>query len=519
MKKNRQSVQLVLLVPVFIFLGACTSIDFDYPREESYALDDTDDTFFGELVASALENRPANQSGFYPLISGINALSLRLLLAANAQESIDVQYYLIKNDATGLELVRELLNAADRGVRVRVLVDDVFTSGYDAGLSVLHDHPNTEIRITNPFNRGRMGRTFSALGNFSRINRRMHNKSFTVDNKMTIIGGRNIADEYFGARLDNNFADLDVLAIGPIVSDVSQMFDAYWNHPQALPIPAFISPPVDSEAAMTTLRAQLQSNLEFIRHTKYAQAVANTINDYFGGNLSNLEWAEYQLVYDTPDKMIGREEAGDGLITSSLIEQLNSAEERLFIVSPYFVPLDSGVEYLSELRNRGVDITILTNSLAANNQFSVHSGYAPSRKPLLENGIRIYEVKPNATVEGADFFAASGATVTLHTKSFLVDSREVFIGSFNFDPRSAYLNSEMGVLIRSEGLAALFEEITVEARLRNSYELFLNESNEIRWRGYDENDREIIYDKEPETSWFQRFSVGLIGLFPIDRQL
>lgn len=518
-RKMKQSVYTGLTVLLLFSLSNCSSIDFEYPRNESFALTDTDETFLGRETTTISQNKPADESGFYPLINGIDALAMRLVLASNAERTIDVQYYLIKDDITGLALVRELLNAADRGVRVRVLVDDVFTSGYDAGLSVLYGHPNFEIRITNPFNRGAMGRIFSSVGNFSRINRRMHNKSFTVDNKVTIIGGRNIADEYFGAREDNNFSDLDVLGIGPIVKDVSAMFDAYWNHPQALPIPAFITPPDDQEEAMTTLRSRLENNISAIRQSRYAEAVSKSMSDYFSGGFDILEWAEYQLVYDTPDKMISEEEAVDGLITSPLIEHLESAENQLYIISPYFVPLSSGVEYLAQLHEKGIDITILTNSLAANNQFSVHSGYAPSRKPLLESGIKIYEVKPNAEVSGAEFFTASGATATLHTKAFLIDDREVFIGSFNFDPRSAFLNSEMGVLISSEELARRFEENTVATRQRNTYELFLNDENQLRWRGYDENGREVIYDREPETSWFKRFSVGLISLFPIKRQL
>lgn len=478
------------------------------------------DTYLDTLISPVTDKATPEQSGFLPIIDGIDALALRLLLAQHAERSIDLQYYLIKDDTTGLALVKALLDAADRGVRVRVLVDDIFTRGYDAGLSALETHPNFEVRIINPFNRGALGRAYSSVTNFSRINRRMHNKSFTVDNRATIIGGRNIADEYFDAREDNNFNDLDVMAIGPIVHEVSAMFDLYWNHEQAQPVPAFIDPPTDIDAAMDTLRGRLTANITAIASSEYAEAVRKIMTDYFNPDLSGFEWAEYELVYDTPDKMISAEAAGDDMLGSILFEHLQTAESRLIIISPYFVPLDSGVDILSELQHRGVDISVITNSLATNNQLSVHSGYAPSRTPLLQNGIHLYEMKPDARVSSAEVFTGSGVTATLHAKTFLVDEQEVFIGSFNFDPRSAFINSEMGVLIYSPELAQHFSEASGASRLeKNTYTLFLNQDGKLRWRAINSNNEEVIYDKEPGTSWFQRFKVGFIGLFPIKHQL
>ena len=216
-----------LVLAATLAAGGCASIDFDYPRTPSYAYTDTDDTFYGESLGTLAASRPADVSGFYALTDGIDALASRLLLASRAERSIDLQYYLIKSDTTGKALIDELLQAADRGVRVRLLVDDVFTKGTDVGLAALDSHPNFEIRVFNPFYRGFGGRMRSGLTNFGRINRRMHNKSFTVDNKVTVIGGRNIADEYFGARGDAKFSDLDVLGVGPVVQDVSTMFDTY----------------------------------------------------------------------------------------------------------------------------------------------------------------------------------------------------------------------------------------------------------------------------------------------------
>ena len=493
-----------LIVLMLISAAGCATIDYDYPRSESYHLQDTSDTYWASLVEPEVAKHPSEQSGFYPMDDGVDALAARLLLAERAEKSIDLQYYLIKNDIVGRVLVYRLLQAADRGVRVRLLVDDMFTSGYDVGLAALHSHPNFEIRIFNPFHRGTAGRAQSALTGFGRINRRMHNKSFTVDNQITIIGGRNIADEYFGLREDAKFGDLDVVGVGPVVQDVADMFDTYWNHETALPVPAFVDELDDPEAALNELREQLALSLDEVRNSKYADAVRERYLRYIESDEPLFEWAPYALVVDSPDKGIkGKAEEAE-LITAPLIEELASAEEELVVVSPYFVPTKRGIESLTNLQNRGVDVIVITNSLAANNQFTVHGGYAPSRKPLLEAGVKIYEVRPDADVKGTEFIDASGAKATLHTKAFIVDEKDVFIGSFNFDPRSANLNTELGVIIRDPWLAEHYGE---------RFEVYLNEDGKLRWRGY-RGGEEVIYDKEPETTWGQRFMAGFARIIP-----
>lgn len=507
-----------LLTALALGLSGCASIDFDHPRGESYALTDTDDTSIGQSLAAADFDYPPEQSGFYPLSDGIDALAARIVLAERAERSIDVQYYLIKNDIVGRTFIAELLAAADRGVRVRLLVDDMFTSGYDVGLAALDSHPNFEIRIYNPFYRGTGGKVQSALKGFGRINRRMHNKSFTADNQITIIGGRNIADEYFGAREDKAFGDLDVLAVGPIVNEVSTMFDLYWNHETALPVPAFVKPLDDPEAALDALRERLAKANAEIANSDYANAVRWQVYDYIATEEELLQWSPYQLVYDTPDKGVKGRAAREDLITAPLVESLSRARDELIIVSPYFVPLKTGIEGLSGLAARGVEVTVITNSLAANNQFTVHAGYKPSRKPLLENGVTLYEVRPDAHVDGTEFIDASGATATLHTKAYLVDREQVFIGSFNFDPRSANLNTEMGVIIHDKELGELFASRLEEHYDEFAYRVFLDDKGRVRWRGNVEGE-EIVYEKEPLTGWWTRFKAGFAGLFPIKSQL
>jgi len=510
--------QYALTTVVLATLAGCASIDFDYPRTASIALVDTADTYLGTKRSSIEPDDVDGRSGFYPLQDGIDALTARLLLAERAGRSIDTQYYLIKTDTTGFAFTEALLRAADRGVRVRLLVDDVFTKGYDAGMAALDSHPNFEIRVFNPFLRGATGKVRSGLTDLARVNRRMHTKTFTVDNQVTIVGGRNIADEYFGAREDAKFGDLDVVGVGKIANDVSSMFDSFWNHSTALPVPAFAEMPDNPELELEKLRTKLAASRERIEQTKYAEAVLATALGFIEEDSGVLEWAPYELVYDSPDKGTKSSEGPTIAITTPLFEALQSAKSEVIVVSPYFVPRKKGVVFFSELRARGIKVTIVTNSLAANNQLTVHGGYAPSRKPLLEKGVRIYEVRPDADIAGSEFVAAGGAKATLHTKSFLVDRNRIFIGSFNFDPRSANLNTESGVIIESSNMGQLFGDM-FESRIRSqTYELFLDSKGRVRWRGL-ENGQEVIYDKEPQSTWRQRFFAGLMRLIPVRGQL
>ena len=502
-----------LILFALLVASGCASIDYDYPRTESYFLPDTQDTFLAGQIQPVAATKPEGHSGFYPMGDGIDSLAARLLLAQRAEKTIDVQYYLIKNDIVGRAFILSLLRAADRGVRVRLLLDDMFTAGYDVGMAALHSHPNFEIRIFNPFNRGAAGRSLGAATGFSRINRRMHNKSFTVDNQITIIGGRNIADEYFGAREDSKFSDLDVVGVGPVVQDVSNMFDTYWNHPTALPAPAFVKELEDPEAALNELRDRLEGALDDVRGSRYGEAVGARIQKYIETDSKLFEWAPYKLVVDSPDKGIKKKSGEADSITTPLIESLRTAEQKVVIISPYFVPRKGGIEGLVALEEKGIDVTVITNSLAANNQFTVHGGYAPSRKPLLEGGVKIYEVRPDADVAGTEFIDASGATSTLHTKAFVVDEDELFIGSFNFDPRSANINTELGVIIYDPETALIYSELIDEALSSQTYEVFLDDKGKVRWRGHKDGE-EIIYEKEPETTWGQRFMAGFARIIP-----
>jgi putative cardiolipin synthase len=504
-----------LLVFVLALQG-CATVDFDAPKTASYVITDTHETY---LAAQTREVTPLHpgKAGFYPVSDGIDALAARLLLAERAEKTIDAQYYLIKDGITGDAFILSLLRAADRGVRVRLLVDDMFTGGYDAGMAGLDSHPNFEIRVFNPFAR-RSARFMDGLTSFSRVNRRMHNKSFTVDNQVTIIGGRNIADEYFGAREDAKFGDLDVLGIGPVVQEVSDMFDSYWNHERAAPIGAFAKMPDDPAAELERLRVDLDKSREYVLTTKYAAAVQDQTMELLEAEGDPFFWAPYVLAVDSPDKSFKKKAETAASIKTPLRESLESAEFEAIILSPYFVPRKAGIEWLIKMQQSGVDVTIITNSLAANNQASVHGGYAPSRKPLLKAGVKIYEVRDDADISGSHIVASSGSKATLHTKAFVIDRREMFIGSFNFDPRSANINTELGVIIRSPGLSTQSVEKMLPKLESQTFQVFLNEKGKLRWRGMEDGE-EVIFDKEPHTSWGQRFMAGFMRILPIRGQL
>ena len=506
------------LISVLSVLCGCASIDFDHPKTASTALppEQTTDANLGRML-EGLADAHLGQAGFLPINDGVEAVAIRLLMAEQAEHSIDTQYYLIKDDLVGHLFIESLLRAADRGVRVRLLVDDIKTKGYDAGMAALNSHPNFEVRVFNPFAR-RSARLIDGVTRFARVNRRMHNKSFTVDNQMMLIGGRNIADEYFAARLDVSFGDLDVVSIGPVVADVSEMFDVFWNSRAAVPVTAFTEAPDNPDQALSQLREQAARTRAEASESKYADAVRSSMLETIRQDLSIFTWASYQLVYDSPDKWQRKKAKDAASIRTPLIEAFDNAKKEILIISPYFVPRSTGIARFQELRDRGVDARVVTNSLAATNQSFVHGGYAPSRKPLLKMGVKLYEVRADASVAGHERVGSDADKITLHTKAFAIDRERLFIGSFNFDPRSAYINTEMGVIINSPELAGDFVTRGDEAIRHKTYAVFRNENAALRWRGL-EDDKEIILTKEPQTGFWQRFVAGFMRLLPIRGQL
>ena len=506
------------LLLAFAALGVtgCATVDFDYPKPHSEAPKGTGDTHLDRQL-EGLEAQHPGKAGFHLLSDSIDSLAVRLLMAERAERSLDAQYYLITKDDVGYLFLGALLRAADRGVRVRLLLDDIQTQGYDAGMAGLDSHPNFEVRIFNPF-AGRSTRLGDGITRFNRVNRRMHNKSFTVDNQVTVIGGRNIAAEYFGARSDVNFGDIDVMGVGPVVEEVSNMFDTYWNSRAALPLPAFAKMPKDPSEELQDLRRRIATSREQVESTRYAEALTRDIRGYVEADAGIYTWAPYELVYDSPQKVEPDESADAHSILTPLREAVNGAQEEVMFITPYFVPLKRGIRGFAELRDRGVEIKGITNSLAATNHSVVHSGYVPARKPLLKMGVELFEVRPDVGDSGARKAGNVTAEGTLHTKAFVVDRERLFVGSFNMDPRSAYINTELGVIIDSPELANEVVDGVDRALPIVTYQVTLNDKNKMRWLGQKDGEQEI-WKKDPQTGFWRRFNVSLMRLLPIKGQL
>jgi putative cardiolipin synthase len=410
------------------------------------------------------------------------------------------------------------LAAADRGVSVRLLVDDLDARSKGYGYAALDAHPRIEVRLFNPFRsrRGTLAFAFEFVRNFDRANRRMHNKSWIADNRLAVVGGRNLGNEYFGASRDVNFVDLDFAVAGPVVRDVSASFDRYWNAPVAYPIATLVAAREVTPAALDGLRARLRplATAEWTERFVEELGRNDAVQRLVAGDWS-LEWSpRYRFVADHPLKVLGQ---GDGPGGSAVLEVLGpavqGARQRLRVISPYFVPGEAGTRAFVDLAGAGTEVWILTNSLAANDVAAVYGGYAGWRKPLLGGGVRLWELKPQAgAAVKTSLFGSSGAS--LHTKALAVDGTGAFVGSFNLDPRSASLNTEQGVLVESAAIAGQVESIfALESSGARAWSVTLEEGG-LRW-----TDGEQVHDPTPEASLGRKFQAWLAAILPVSDQL
>jgi putative cardiolipin synthase len=499
------------LAAIFTFIGmlaGCATVSLEQPKSYSTAITDTDDTVLGQYAANKAAQHD-NQSGFYPLIQGMDALGTRLRLAEKAEKSIDLQYFLMKNDTAGAVMANALLNAADRGVRVRFLLDDVFTSVPDDSFLLINKHPNIEIRIFNPVSRSGIY-AFNFVGHFDRANRRMHNKSFTVDHSISVVGGRNIADEYFQLKENAVFVDLDVLAVGPIAAAISESFDQYWNHALAVPIEQFIKD--EKREDLGTIRAEIADELDGIYDTVYKKALSSQLLQDLIANRKPLYFGPAWVLSDDPDKLINVIDDAHMKLASDLGQILEAAEKEILFISPYYVPGESGVQFVRDLVAKGVRVVILTNSLASTNHVPVHSAYARYRRDVIRAGVELYEMRANAARElsGND---DDPEALTLHTKAILIDHRTMFIGSLNLDPRSIEINAEMGVLIDAASMVRDFTANGDERMATLAYRVLENDAGRLEWHARIGN-QAVIETKEPLTGWWRRFKAWFMKIAP-----
>ncbi|HHU93618.1 MAG TPA: phospholipase D family protein [Alcaligenaceae bacterium] len=489
-------------------------------RVESHAIgqEEAEQTRLGQALSGLSKANPG-LSGIQALPDAHDAFAVRALLSRAAEKSIDVQYYIWRADTTGMLLLQSLYNAAQRGVRVRLLLDDNGIQKLDLDLALLHTHPNIEVRLFNPFVL-RKPKALGFLTDFYRLNHRMHNKSFTVDNTVTVVGGRNIGDEYFGATDQVLFADLDVIALGEVVKDVSDDFDHYWASPLAYPIDQIVSLRKDQTLNDLDLERVLRANPE--RTETYRKVLAETalIQDLLERRL-NVEWVKTEMVSDDPSKAEGKAKTKQ-MLSYQLQRAIGTPTTQVDLISPYFVPTKTGVKGFQQLLQKDqIPVRVLTNSYEATDVAAVHAGYMKRRKALLKAGLELYELKRLSSghleKKGKNPFGSSGSS--LHAKTFSIDKKRVFIGSFNFDPRSANLNTELGFVIHSPELAQQVSTIFNDKVPYSSYQLELNKQGKIIWLEKKDDGTTITHTTEPGTHLFNRSWLKFLSVLPIEWML
>ncbi len=466
-------------------------------------------TTLDRAIAPLLARNPG-KSGLRLLTDNIEAFALRAAAARCAERSLDLQYYYWKDDLTGGLLAEEVIKAADRGVRVRLLLDDINAWGRDSNYRAVDTHPNVEVRLFNPIRcrEGILLRGLEMILRFWSVNRRMHHKAWIADGRVALVGGRNIGDAYFDASDASNFRDMDLMVFGPAVQQAEEIFDRYWNSAMVAPIRNLANL---GRFNLGRLRQRLKRLVASDRAIPYLERMHSGAAEQLTSG-SGMHWSDKaDIVSDPPEKAISDD--NEGWLIGAIMPALTSARKSIEITSPYFIPLDSGARLLLKRAGEGVTISVLTNSLAATDVTAVHGGYTRFRKPLIAGGIRLFELRARDARKDVSLFGSRGAS--LHTKAFVVDGLLGFVGSFNFDPRSVSLNTEMGLLFEhaelARGMQAVFAEEIAEKR---SYKLVLS-GDAVRWQ--DGGGR--LLDSEPDASLRRRLVAGMISLLPVESQL
>ncbi|MCT7326958.1 phospholipase D family protein [Ralstonia mojiangensis] len=548
----------------FLLLTGCASLPEHVDRPVTTALPNAESaTSLGRLVQT---NAPSpDVSGFRLIPSGEEAYATLLTLADRAERTLDLQYFIIASDNSVRELMRHVRAAADRGVRVRMLVDDLHSDGRDLAFLKFSSHKNIDVRLFNPFPGGRMSnvtRYLSGAAEFRRVNRRMHNKAFIADNALAVTGGRNLGAAYFTQNQTTNFVDLDVLAAGPAVRQLSSAFDAYWNSEFAYPVqalapePSTAHPPEPKEGSYPppvtmpdrpagppqhidvptrpinmgsgSAKPASDKTISQLEQRRNQTDLASPapeqplplkpapgdwfLADQIARGRLRLEWAPAQVIVDRPAKVSGDEvEPGGERLAQTLLRLIDEAKREVVLISPYFVPGKRGIEVAKRMQDRGVRLRVLTNSLAATDAPIVHVGYARYRSQLIDDGVELYELRPTLGDRPKVIGTFRSSQASLHVKSIVVDRSTLFVGSMNIDPRSIGLNTETGLIIRSpvlsEAVAKLFDD-----SVRDSAYRVTKEDGHLRWTTH-ENGKEVVVDHEPEVGLGRRTWIQMLAPF------
>lgn len=511
---------IILVGLCLMTISGCVGLPRHLNFQSSYSIDGHETALAIVLDGQLVGHQ--GQSGIFLLNNGLDAFVARAVLARLAERSIDLQYYVFHQDTVGHLLINELLAAADRGVRVRLLVDDMYGSDADHVWTALDAHPNIEVRLFNPFSRT-IPKTVQWITRFKELNHRMHSKSFTVDNQVTIVGGRNIGDEYFEASPDVAFVDLDVVAVGAVVPEVSEAFDRYWNSDYAYPASVLAGPATSDQLAELKIAIEKASRekesasyMEALRNSDFAKALRQ--------GSARFEWAQARVMYDPPEKKAKGQNWKAQLLMYQLMPYLKKVTDELIIINPYFVPGENGADALCTLSKDGARVIILTNSLSSNDVTAVHAGYARYRKKLLKCGVALYELNEDVRKKPGNTHAwvPGLSRSSLHAKTMALDREAMFVGSMNLDQRSLNINNEIGVLFFNPEIAERSARLFHENIDAVAYKVVLRTdgsgSESIQWRLKDD-DTEIVFDSEPHVGFWKKVKVGIFRLLPVESLL
>lgn len=458
-------------------------------------------------------------TAYLALDDAFMSIASRIHLIREARHTLDLQYYIWEDDSLGHMMLTELLKAADRGVKVRLMIDDQNGTKLDPVLKKLAAHPNFEIKLYNPY-KYRNFRVLDYALRMKQINHRMHNKLIIADGAIAVTGGRNISREYFDAGDEFQFTDMDILFFGNAVKSANQIFINFWNNDLSYSVPQLLGNATAAELdelrqskAMSDMQKdQFKDQLELSR-----QQIMTQLNE------QNIEWVKAQFLGDFPEKTLGNI-SQDKLLYTQLKHAMGTPEQHLELVSAYFVPTKDGTAFLNDLSKQKIQVRVLTNSFLANDVALVHAFYQKYRKDLLENGVQLYEFKPDITRKQRTWYevltgnaipAKGKSSSRLHAKFFDVDGK-VFIGSFNFDPRSVHLNTEVGLVVESDQLQNRVTHALDRYLPKIAYELKLNSKGEIIWLEHHENGQVTEYDVDPHTTKFQRFTFKSLAYLPVE---
>ena len=523
-RNSRSKILLALSCSILLSLSACTTLPKQQNIQPEYAYDiDTQQTDLAKIITPLKQQNP-ELTGYHVLYDPLEAIAARINLIERAEKTLDLQYYIWDNDKIGSLALYKIIEAADRGVKVRLLIDDNNAGKMEGVYLALDQHPNIEVKLFNPY-RFRRLRPIDMVLDLKRINRRMHNKTFTADNQISLIGGRNMSNQYYNVSDSYQFSDVDVMLVGQAVDDITHSFDEYWNHSYAYPVRNIINHNTYT-LRYDGLKEQLTKHYQEITVQNYLD-LSNRTHDFdqwLDHNIQ-LDWVKAEVVKDAPDKIRARAKKEQHL-NFQMVKRLENPEHSVDLISAYFVPQKQGEAKLIELAKDGVQVRVLTNSFKANDVALVHAFYAKYRIDLLKNGVELYEFLPAISEENlypnskeiskqTKVSLKGLSRSSLHAKLMALDNKQVFIGSFNFDPRSANLNTEIGVIINSPPLANAVHK-TMDVNLKKyAYKLVLDSQQKINW--LKETPQGIVtLRKEPKMKWWQKAGVKIISWLPIE---